>query len=592
VRRNTYTVTYIANGGIGTVPVDTVHYEAGTPATIQHKGNLEKSNYTFTEWNSSSDGQGTPYAVGNTVTMNSNLILYAQWKQNNTYRLTYAGGDGTSGTAPVDLIEYTQGAEAVVKPAGSLTKSGYLLEGWRTTSDETLYKPGDKISMTGDITLYAQWKAISNDTETKTFNAINVETDQWYSITAVKLATGEHCIVYADTGSGVSEEKAQAIVEEYDQNIHDKITGAFGDFTDVDRNGKVTFLLLDIQDGYKSGDVSYAAGFFQWVHMMAANSYYPHSNETDMLFLDTYPQEVGSEGFYNTIAHELQHLINFSITGGQQDTWIDEGLATAAEYLYQGKHTGHVNMFNNDYEKLIRYGDNFFVWGNYLADYATAYMFFQWLRIHADNGEAIYKEIVNSTDKDYRAVVALANARIAPPPDGASSWDWEVLLRTWMLANARNDASGLYGYKGELAPKVWYVALTNKTRYFAPGEGIFTQMSGTSFSPGNSGTHIKYVGFGNDTLDTSGATYEGQYLLTFNANTTNKGSSETGYLANTATATAGDRSMSLSLDGDTLNSDTLNSDTLNSDTPDTERPAKPYGIGVQFKPDGTILRRE
>jgi hypothetical protein len=511
--------------------------------------------------------------------MNSNLILYAQWKQNNTYRLTYAGGDGTSGTAPVDLTEYAPGAAATVQSAGSLTKSGCLLEGWRTTSDETLYKPGDKISMTGDITLYAQWKAVSNDMETKTFNAINVDTNQWYKVTAVKLTTGKHCIVYADIGSGISEEKAQAIVEEYDQNIHDKITGAFGEFTDVDRNGKVTFLLLDIQDGYKQGDVSYAAGFFQWVHMMEASKYYPYSNEADMLFLDTYPQEVGSQGFYDTIAHELQHLINFSITGGQ-DTWIDEGLATAAEYLYQGKHTGHVNMFNNDYEKLIRYGDNFFVWGNYLADYATTYMFFQWLRIHADNGMALYKELINSSYHDYRAVVEMANAHITPPDD--SPWDWEVLLRTWMLANARNDASGLYGYKEELTPKFWYFTSTNTTRRFAPGEGIFSQMSGTSFSPGNSGSHIKYVGFGNGTLDTSGATYEGQYLLTFNANTTNKGSSETGYLANTATVAAGDRSMSLS----------LNSDALNSDTPDTEWPAKPYGIGVQFKPDGTILRRE
>jgi hypothetical protein len=92
---------------------------------------------------------------------------------------------------------------------------------------------------------------------------------------------------------------------------------------------------------------------------------------------------------------------------------------------------------------------------------------------------------------------------------------------------------------------------------------------------------MKYVGFGNGTLDTSGAAYGGQYLLTFNANTNNSGSSETGYLANTATVAAGIRSMRLSLDGDALDS-----------APDIERPAKPYGIGVQFKPDGTVRGRE
>jgi uncharacterized repeat protein (TIGR02543 family) len=507
--------------------------------------------------------------------MNSNLTLYAQWKRDNTYTLTY-DGNGASGTAPVDLTDYEPTDEATVQPAGTLSKSGYLLDGWRTTSDETLYKPGDKILMTGNITLYAQWSAVSNGMETYTFNAINVDTNLWYSVTAVKLAAGEHCVVYADTGSGVSVEKAQAIVDEYDDNIHDKITRTFGEFTDVDGNEKVTLLLLDIQDGYQQGGLSYVAGFFHSYHMMETSRYYPYSNKADMLFLDTYPQEVGSQGFYNTIAHELQHLINFSITRGQQDTWIDEGLATAAEYLYQGEHTDRVDMFNNDYEKLIRYGDNFFVWGNYLADYATAYMFFQWLRIHADNGAAIYKEIVNATYHDYRAVVELANVHILPPND-VSPWDWEVLLRTWMLANARNDASGLYGYAGELEPKFWRFASANTTWRFAPGEGIFTQMSGTSFRPGNSGSHIKYVGFDDGTQVTSGPVYEGQYLLTFNANTANGSPSEIGYLANTATVATGDRSMSLA---------------LNSDTPDTARPTKPYGIGVQFKPDGTVLSRE
>jgi hypothetical protein len=316
--------------------------------------------------------------------------------------------------------------------------------------------------------------------------------------------------------------------------------------------------------------------------MMEANRYYPYSNKADMLFLDTYPQEVGSQGFYDTIAHELQHLINFSINSNSgQDVWIDEGLATAAEYLYHGEHTERVDMFNKDYEDRIKYGDNFFVWDNYLADYATAYMFFQWLRIHADNGTDIYKEIVSSSYKDYRAIVEIANAHIARLDD-ASLWDWEVLLRTWMLANARNDASGLYGYKEELTAKFWCFDSTNITHSFAPGEGIFSQMSGTSSTPGNSGTNIKYVGFGNDTLDTSGAVYDGQYLLTFNANTAKSGFPETGYLANGAIGAAGDRSMSLVQDGDALN----------SDTPDAARPAKPYGIGVQFKPDGTILRRE
>lgn len=40
---------------------------------------LEKTGFTFVEWNTSADGSGTSYSQGNTFTINANTTLYAQW---------------------------------------------------------------------------------------------------------------------------------------------------------------------------------------------------------------------------------------------------------------------------------------------------------------------------------------------------------------------------------------------------------------------------------------------------------------------------------------------------------------------------------
>jgi hypothetical protein len=264
-----------------------------------------------------------------------------------------------------------------------------------------------------------------------------------------------------------------------------------------------------------------------------------------MLFLDVDPLEPGSPGFYATVAHELQHLINFSQTiktgaiRGQQEIWIDEGLSSAAEYLYGGTRQDRINYFNTDPLHTIAYGNNFFVWDGYwetrtvipetgnkkdqLANYATAYLFFQWLRIHASNGTGIYKDIINSGYPDYLAVTGAAGGRI----DSVFN-SWDTLLSTWMIANAIKASSGQYGYKGQIIPVVNPFSGTAGNRNLFPGEGVYSNLVGSK-SPTGSGVHIKYAGIPN-TGTTIGRTapYTGKYLLTYNANTDTDGASEPG----------------------------------------------------------------
>ena len=77
---DTYTVTYDANGGTGTMTDSNSPYNSG--ATVTVLGNaFTRNSYTFTGWNTAADGSGTDYAADATFTITANTTLYAQWEE-------------------------------------------------------------------------------------------------------------------------------------------------------------------------------------------------------------------------------------------------------------------------------------------------------------------------------------------------------------------------------------------------------------------------------------------------------------------------------------------------------------------------------
>jgi hypothetical protein len=324
------------------------------------------------------------------------------------------------------------------------------------------------------------------------FWAQNLKDGKFYRVDAELVYEGSLCTVWAEKGSGISNAQARQIADEYDTKIYGKMMDAFG-FTSITSNGtvshintmqkadslsknpdgKLCILLLDIKDDYKEGvNESYVAGYF-WPGNFLTGSY---SNYCDMIYIDTNPGlKKDTKTAYNTLAHEMQHLMNFVssvvyrsetkngvIYVSSMDTWIDEGLSSAAEWIYEGTHPEirwkwyNLNGNGGQMKGLIDKGNNFFVWGNRgnespyasLDDYATVYLFFQWLRLQSGN-TGIYKDIITSNSTDYQAVTKAINTAI--PSQGYSSW--ETLLKTWLAANRINAPTGAYGYRNDAVLK-------------------------------------------------------------------------------------------------------------------------------------------
>jgi len=392
------------------------------------------------------------------------------------------------------------------------------------------------------------------------FWAYNFILNQQYRLHAELMVEGEYCNIWVERGCGINRAAAQVIAEEYDNNIRSIMIENFSlrNFTYLDieysdilkladealgnGDGKLCILILDIKDDYETGvNESYIAGYFLSGDLLNRSN----TNRRDMIYIDANPgmtdlTDEKLEAVYKTLVHEIQHLVNYSTSmvvrgGTPMDTWIDEGLSAAAEYVYSGHSLGRVNWFRyngtepSDVRNLrgvIDQGNNFFVWNNrvgtnsgqssyaVLDDYATVYLFFQWLRLQHDEGQRVYYEIITSIYRDFRAVTA-----------SFGNMAWSDLLEAWLKANYINDSQGFYGYNGdeELSNVRVPAPLENginETVLLSAGEGVYSMVTGTppNLEPYN---NIVYV-----LLQKAGE--PNQILLTYNKSTSRSSLPESG----------------------------------------------------------------
>jgi len=194
-----YSVTYNGNTNTGgSVPSDgNTYHITDTVTVLGNTGSLVKTNYTFTGWNTASNGSGTDYNGGDTFAMgSSNVTLYAQWTEN-TYTVTYNGNTNTGGAVPTDGTVYYNGDTVTVHGnTGALVKIGYRFEGWNTAANGsgTSFSGGDTFSIaTGNVTLYAQWSAVdysvTYDGNTNTSGSVPIDGNT-YNITNTVTVLG------------------------------------------------------------------------------------------------------------------------------------------------------------------------------------------------------------------------------------------------------------------------------------------------------------------------------------------------------------------------------------------------------------------
>ena len=164
----TYTVRYDKNApDAGGSTADSVHtYDA--EKSLNPNG-YTRTIYTFTNWNSESNGSGTNYSNSQNVKNLASaagdvVILYAIWDLSQ-YTVSFASNGGST-VAPQTI---TYGLTA--SPPADPTRSNYTFGGWYSDDDLTVLYNFDS-PVEANITLYARWIfSMTSDAEILTYLA-------------------------------------------------------------------------------------------------------------------------------------------------------------------------------------------------------------------------------------------------------------------------------------------------------------------------------------------------------------------------------------------------------------------------------------
>lgn len=139
-----------ANSATGTMTNELFFSSTAQPLSLC---SFSLTGYNYLGWNTEADGSGTSYSDGQSITVTSDMTLYAQW-QPHAYNITYNLDAGTNDSS--NPATYTIESDAIT--LADPTRFGFVFDGWTYEGQDTPTKSVTIAQGTyGDLTYTAHW---------------------------------------------------------------------------------------------------------------------------------------------------------------------------------------------------------------------------------------------------------------------------------------------------------------------------------------------------------------------------------------------------------------------------------------------------
>lgn len=234
----------------------------------------------------------------------------------------------------------------------------------------------------------------------------NSSTPRFQTINATCIAVSEKAYFFLQDGlADLTDEQITEITTSFDKD-YNIVHQYYGEETDTDGNGKVSFLIANFSQGL--------FGFFTSVDKYAPQDIPAmyKTNEADVLYVNYYYFKNDWEKYQTdlkaTFIHEFQHMVLFdsrSRLGLNPDVnvWLNEGLSMLSEY-YGGYAAPHYRYIGGYFE--VNQGISL-ITDSSSQDYGLSYLFARYLQIRF--GDSFIKKIYTSQYTDIRAVEEAVN---------------------------------------------------------------------------------------------------------------------------------------------------------------------------------------
>lgn len=297
--------------------------------------------------------------------------------------------------------------------------------------------PGDEVLMPGRI---------------DTFSVLNLIEETPYDIQAELRFVSPHAYWYFDVAVDVDTRNMVVIAARFEDEVYKTVTDVLGIEWAVEPSPGQRIVLLHTPVDGAAAYYSSKDDFSTHVH--------PDSNERKILYLDT-ALRLGSEPYYGTVAHELQHAIH-ERADPSEETWVNEGMAEVARNL-----TGRDLVFAPSY--LLAPSSSVVNWASRPKsvgpNYGASSLFLSYLLGHYGGNEgarALLDEPADGIDG--------VEAYLQKTEQGLS---FDEVFEDWAVANLFDLNSGVYAFPNlEVRPPAISSLIEGDNTFSLPQYGV------------------------------------------------------------------------------------------------------------------------
>ena len=223
----TYTVTYNANGGTGTMTDPNSPYNENAQVTVLNN-TFTYADHTFVKWNTQANGQGTDYAEGAKFTITANVTLFAQWEEDSSssQEVDVTPTDGQCFYKISSTSELLTGKYLIVYETGSVAFNGGIdSTSYDVVSNNVSVTIRENKTIAYSSTLDAA--TFTYDTSTKALkSAAGYYISRTSNSTGINASTSpdglENSITFAENGDAIIKSDNNNYVLRYNANSDQK----------------------------------------------------------------------------------------------------------------------------------------------------------------------------------------------------------------------------------------------------------------------------------------------------------------------------------------------------------------------------------
>ncbi|MCW7470804.1 peptidase MA family protein [Leptospira kanakyensis] len=293
--------------------------------------------------------------------------------------------------------------------------------------------------------------------------ARDLTTNSSVCVTVDLVVSGTNVEVYKERSLSLNYDLTK-FGRDFDSITFPKLISTFGVPSDIDGNGKVKILVMDIRDG-ATANSAYVAGYFDPINYFPDNILSRlRSNYAEVLYLDgkelIAALNFDTNAFASTAAHEFQHLLRYPrmrAANQSDELWINEGTSeVASDIAGYGPQNSRMDCYSGVNDSRCSDGINgvsLLDWDNtsndVLKQYSFAYVYMRYLYDISGTNDTqrqnFFKETVigesgtraNSTGN---LINLFRNTTYAPNFDASllGNQNSDVFFRTFALLSAQS----------------------------------------------------------------------------------------------------------------------------------------------------------